>query len=581
MKQTKSIHQPWAAITAVSLAVLCGNAWSQERESLEALRQTTRNLIDALVETGVLTREKADALIESARQRAAVAEPTNKPNVTPEGKPVIRVPYVPESMRAQIRNEVKEEVLAQARAERWGIPNAAASWTDRIKIEGDIRYRHQVDSPSGSNTLPQTYLDAELLNNNGLTRSPDFASFATTPTRSTYPTASTTDERTRERLRLRLGVSAKVTDEVGVGLRLATGSATDRVSTNQTLGQNFNKYQVFVDRAFVRLDPAEWVTLQGGRIPNPWFSTEMAWNDNLNFEGLAATFRYATADQSVTPFFTVGYFPLREDTPPSRDSRSLIGAQLGTGWQLSSRTRLKFGAALYEYRNLEGHSDTDYRTATILNSATNTTEKVIISGNRYGRHEYGAGLRQRGNTLFETNPLSEGVDTSPVWGLAYKFRPLVLTASAEFTHFSPFNVLASLEYARNLAFSEGDFRKRATDAAYRNNLSLKPGGSNEGYNLKLAIGALDVRDTGDWQVALTYRSVGSDAVLDAFTDSDLGLGGTNLRGYSLGMTYGLYRNTTFGVRYLAARNLDTTLNSANPDATFKVNTLQVDLNVRF
>ena len=57
---------------------------------------------------------------------------------------------------------------------------------------------------------------------------------------------------------------------------------------------------------------------------------------------------------------------------------------------------------------------------------------------------------------------------------------------------------------------------------------------------------------------------GSDAVLDAFTDSDLGLGGTNLRGYILGFTYGLYRNSTIGVRYLAAENIDTVSETAVP-----------------
>ena len=63
-------------------------------------------------------------------------------------------------------------------------------------------------------------------------------------------------------------------------------------------------------------------------------------------------------------------------------------------------------------------------------------------GDLVGSH----GLRQKGNTVFETNPTIDGIDTPPVWGLAYKFRPLVLTASAEFTHFDPFNILLSAEY---------------------------------------------------------------------------------------------------------------------------------------
>jgi len=575
------LTSPWPVVSALTLAILCTTtpAHADERESLETLRQTTRNLIDALVESGVLTRDKADALIRSAQDKAAAQQAAKadvapaKPSVTADGKPVLRVPYVPESMRQQLRNEIKEEILAQARDERWGVPSASSAWTDRIKIDGDFRVRYQRDNFGGRNTPAQTYLNAESNNENGLSRAPDFASFLTRADGTDIPTSSTTDDRGRERIRMRLGLTAKVTDEVGFGLRLATGNATDRVSTNQTLGQNFNKYDLFIDRAFVRLDPAEWVTVQAGRIANPWFSTEMTWSENLSFEGVATTFRYNELAEGVTPFLTMGYFPMRENGTPRRGSRHLVGAQLGSGWDLDSRTKLKFGVALYEYRNLEGRSDKDFVDGIDANG-----NPVPVIGRTYGQYEYGVGLRQKGNTVFETSPISGYNNISPIWGLAYKFRPLVLTASAAFSHFSPFNVMVSAEYARNMAFDENDFRKRATDAAYA---GVSPGGRNEGYQFKLGVGDFEVREAGDWQAQLTYRHVGSDAVLDAFTDSDLGLGGTNLSGYTLGMSYGLYRNTALGIRYLAAENLDTTLNKAFPNARFQTNSLQVDLNVRF
>jgi len=571
----KHLHFRRPALSAMALAMaLALPAQADERESLETLRETTRSLIEALVESGVLSKDKADALIQAAQAKAAasLAQKAQEPKpaqVTAEGKPVLRVPYVPDSMRAQIRDEVKEEVIAQARAERWGVPGAP-SWINNIKIEGDIRLRHQQDNASGNNTGADTYVIADVLNSNGITRSPDFASYSVNDAKDLLATANTSESRGRERVRMRLGLTAKVTDEVGVGLRLTTGSATDRVSTNQTMGQNFNKYQVFLDRAFVRIDPAPWVSFQGGRIPNPWFSTDMTWNENLNFEGFATTFRRPVVDDGLAPFLTLGYFPLRESTPPGRNSRSLWGAQLGASMELSARTRLKFGLAYYSYNNLEGSSDTDY---TLLSNG-------ISVGQSYGRYEYPVGLRQRGNTVFETNPLltfSSDV-IKPTWGLAYQFKPVVLTAAAEFTHFSPFNILLSAEYANNTAFSASDFHKRADATFYGN---VDPGGSGEGYQLKLAVGDSEVRDTDDWQLAFSYRRVGSDALLDAFTDSDLGLGGTNIRGYTLGLTYGLYRNTTLGMKYLAGENIATTLNSNFPDASFKVNSLQVDLNVRF
>jgi hypothetical protein len=568
--------QRWPALTALALALTAPAAHADDRAALETLRQTTRNLIDALVESGVLSRDKADALLKSAEQRAAATvanqpapQPGSTATTTANGKPVLRVPYVPESMRNQIRDEVKEEVLAQAKAERWGVPNATPSWVDRIRIEGDLRVRYQQDNASNNNTPALTYLAAEVNNANGISRIPDFAAYRLTSTNLPLPVTDTAADRARERLRLRLGLTAKVTDEIGVGVRLATGNATDRVSTNQTMGQNFNKYQLFVDRAFVRIDPADWVTIQGGRIPNPWFSSEMTWNENLNFEGFAATFRRVDPTASVAPFLTLGYFPLREASPPSRNSRSLWGAQIGANWEVSARTRVKLGLAYYQYNNLEGRSDNDY-------TITGTS---VPTGSTYGQYEYPVGLRQKGNTVFETNPLLSGaLDTAPVWGLAYQFKPLVLTAAAEFTHFAPFNIMLSGEYANNTAFSASDFRSRATFPSYAN---VDPGGKRDGYQVKLALGASEVREAHDWQVQATYRHLGSDAVLDAFTDSDLGLGGTNLRGYILGLTYGLYRNSTLAVRYMAAENINSTINGNFPNATFKANTLQVDLNVRF
>ena len=53
-----------AAILALTFA--CQGAQAGEKQEMEALRQTTLNLIEALVQQGLLTRDKADALIRSA-----------------------------------------------------------------------------------------------------------------------------------------------------------------------------------------------------------------------------------------------------------------------------------------------------------------------------------------------------------------------------------------------------------------------------------------------------------------------------------------------------------------------------------
>lgn len=532
-----------------------------ERESLEQLRRTTLALIEALVQSGVLTRGKADALVAEAKKQAAPPAVAAAASAAGAGKaaeaPVVRVPYVPQVVRDQIRNEVREEVIARARAERWGVPNATAEWTDRIAIEGDLRVRAQNDRPGDDNPSPEQFLAASLA---GVTRVPDLAAGSAVG----LPLGNAQDERNRLRLRARLAFNVRVTETVSAGLRLATGSSTDRVSTNQTLGQNFNRYTLGLDRAYVKLDPVPWASFSAGRMPNPWFSTDLVWSENLNFDGVAAALRRPESPEAKwLPFATVGYFPVREHAPP-RGSRAIVGLQAGVQWEFSELTRLRAGLAYYRFRDFEGRVDEDY-------------DLVSGPGRSYGRYEYEAGLRQRGNTLFLTNsPLEVQAGLTPDkarWGLAARFAPVALTVAGEFAHFAPVFVGFSGELVRNTAYGRQDVIDRV--GVYLDDARVF------GVNGRLTVGAQQVRNAGDWQFSLAYRWLGSDAVPDAFVDSDLGGGGTNLRGWAVGFNWGLARDTQLGMRYLSAQTISSpTVQPAARDR-WSLDSLQVDLNVRF
>ena len=554
-------HPP-ARATALSLALatalagLPASASAQaqtERESLEALRQTTLALIDVLVQAGTLSREKADALLAEARRRAeaAVAEAAKTE------PPVVRVPYVPQVVRDQIRNEVREEVLARAKSERWGVPNTTAEWTDRISVEGELRVRAQVDRPGTGNPSPQDFLTASL---GGTTRAADLAAGNATG----LATGSTRDARDRLRVLARLAINAKVSDSITAGIRLATGNPTDRVSNRQTLGQNFNRYQFLIDRAFIKVDPFEWVSVNAGRFANPWFSTDMLWSDNLNFDGVSASFRMPErANSAWSPFATVGYFPIRESLGPRR-SRGIVGAQVGTRWDMNDRTRFRFGLAHYSFQSFEGRVDPDF-------------DAISGAGRSYGQYEYEAGLRQRGNTLFLTNnPLEIAAGLTPDkarWGLASRFQPTALTLAAEFSQFSPFVIGLSGEVVHNGAFDRQEIRART-------GVQLDDSHAY-GAGVRATFGAQQVRNQGDLQFSLGYRWLGSDAVPDAFVDSDLGLGGTNVRGITAGVLYGLSRDTQLGLRILSGRTISSPTVQPALNNRYSVNSIQVDLNVRF
>ena len=549
-----------ALVLAISAALFGATvpALADERGDLEQLRATTLGLIDALVDNGIIPREKAQQLMHDAEAKAtarlAEARPTE---IGKDGKKVVRVSYVPESMKNEIRDQVKQEVLAQAKTERWGEPGAMPSWLDRFQFEGDMRLRYESTGLGSQNTAA----GVAFYNHDSMTRALDFAS----STSNSLPNSNTLDNNDRWRLRARLGVNAKVSDTVSAGLRITTGSTSGPTSTNQTMGQNFNKYSLVLDRGFLKLDPLSWLSISGGRIANPYFGTDLVWADDLNFEGVAMTLK-PELSPSANAFLTAGWFPLQANQPKKTDSHSLIGFQGGLNWKFGAENRAKFGLALYQYQGMTGaETDETYNggAPTIPNYAS--------------RYQYQG---QRGNTLFVVNsPLDRSSSgTLPLyWGLASEFRELNLTGSLDLARFDPVHIILTGDYVKNLSFNRGDIAKRTGSSIVD--------GKDVGYMARLQVGYPETVKRGDWNVSLAYRYLGSDAVLDAFTNSDFGLGGTNNKGFILGANYGLDKNTWVSARWLSSNLIDSMAPQLSGDPTpstkLGVDLFQVDLNARF
>ena len=90
-------------------------AWGQDantdRQELEALRQTTVKLIELMVQSGIITQEKAEELLRDARRNAAQATAPGKEREANEKEKVVRVPYVPQFVRENIKEEIRQEVV--------------------------------------------------------------------------------------------------------------------------------------------------------------------------------------------------------------------------------------------------------------------------------------------------------------------------------------------------------------------------------------------------------------------------------------------------------------------------------------
>jgi hypothetical protein len=132
-------------------------------------------------------------------------------------------------------------------------------------------------------------------------------------------------------------------------------------------------------------------------------------------------------------------------------------------------------------------------------------------------------------------------------------------------------------FVKNVGFDRTDIFNRT---GY-----LPTDGKDYGFQLRAQLGAPTVKQLGDWNVSAAYRYLGSDAVLDAFTDSDFGLGGTNTKGFVLGGGYGLAKNTALRVKLMSATLIDSLVPSTDSAIStktkFSSDVLHVDLVTRF
>ncbi len=512
--------------TLMCLTASYSVANADERESLEQLKATTTNLIELLVQEGVLNKDKADAIVKKATEDAAKqvkqAKQLEQSNLkdangnvqyqagtVETGEKSVRVQYVPEHVKKEMREEIKKDVMAKLNykaGERLGLP----SWLDRIAFNGDMRLRYQNDSFSDNNA-PIAVLNNPLRNAN---------------------TLNSSEERRRFRLRARLGAEVKVNEWLTGGLQLTTGLLNTPVTPNQTEGILQGKFVFGLDRAFLKAKPTDWAMIEGGRFANPFFHTDLLWDPDLAFDGVVASFNPKINDRWST-FTTIGAFPLEEiqsSEVNKAEDKWLYSLQTGIQWKAADKTTARLAVAYHDYKNVEGQSNPaglDFFNATV------------------------PAFRQKGNNTFNINTLNGGLASPGVSqiALASKFEQINLTGQVDVMTFSPVHVTLTGDYVKNIGFDADEIFER-TGNRYKD--------ETEGYQLRLDVGHnsfsapanIEVKKH-DWQVALGYKYIEADAVLDGLTDSNFHLGGTDAKGWLLSGQYGLDKNAWLSARYFS------------------------------
>jgi hypothetical protein len=576
-----SFHRLKPALMAsvVGLSLYAAPAAAQSRVDGE-------KILDLLVAKGVIERAEADAIVAEAA--ATPAPPPARSAAADPG--VQRIPYVPEPVRKQIKEELRNEVMQQARAEGWAAPGETAEWTQRIKLSGDLRVR-------GEAVMFQepVYNDAGLQTNGNFPLFPDFqainsgSGFAVNGF-DNAPFLNTSEDRNRARnrarIRARLGVAAKIDDWISAELRIATGNDTSPVSTNQTLGSgdDFGKYQLWLDRASIRLTPLAGLSIDIGRSANPFWSTDLLFDDDLNFDGVSLTGR-GSLGGGLSAFATTGVFPTyntdfnfgtTDTVKTASRNKYLIASQIGLEYKASEELGFTLAGAYLDYQNIEGRLSSPCLAILDICDSDISRPQFVQFGNT---------LRPIRNILVDPN--NPDFPQTQYFGLASEFRIVNAHAKVDYALTDTLGVRLEGDFVHNLGFDADEIAARGPV----NNLGpsmLVPDpndpdediaiagpfvGGATGWYANLIVGAPTVTKTGEWNLSVGYKYLESDAVVDAFTDSDFHLGGTNAEGFIAGGRYGIARNTQLGARWFSANEI-----SGPP---FAVDIVQIDLTTAF
>jgi len=573
---------------AMSLATICLSANSEPLPPLDELPvppvepvddaaapvpaaelsdNVTVNLINRLVKRGLLTEEDARDLLtlaEADARRARAKEEAMLTMIEDAAAPPIEegdisVAYIPEPVKAQMRADITAELLAQTSSAKWNTDRTSPEWTRKFEFFGDIRGRYEGRFYPSGNDNTGAFPDFNAINTG-----PPFDVAGT----QFSPQHNVDKDRHRTNLRARLGTDITLEEGFSAGMRIATGSDSSPVTTNQTLGGsggNFSKYQLWLDRAFIRWEHEqldEWsLGIDVGRFENPLFASDVLWDDDIGMDGIALRSRFEMRDD-VQGFLTAGVFPIfntslnfssnRPDKFSSTD-KWLYAAQFGVDWKIRDELSARFAVLYQDFDGVQGKKSTPFVPLTSQDAGDTDSTRPSFA--------------QRGNTYFPLRDIlpdpSNNFGATNQWqyfGLASPFRTLTVNGRLDYDGWQPFRMSLMAEATKNLAYE-------------RPPTAVTDFGGDMAYYINLRAGHAALDQRGNWMAWLGYRHVETDAVVDAFTDSDFGGGGTNVKGFTLGASYALAPSVWLSSRWMSSDEVD--------GPPLKNDTIQFDINARF
>ncbi len=332
-KKTSGPVGPAAVACAALVAAICAapaDAASDQKQqqSVEVLQDTVINLLQALVQRGVITQQQAEQMVKQAQDKAntdfaAEQARARAQRQQEEKEGAIAVPYVPKIVQQQIEKQVATQVqpavtasvIKAAKDQGWGVPGALPDWIRSVRVTGDLTLRGQDNLYGAGNNAAcpagTPYGNCTILNYAAINAAGGF----TQAGENAY--LNVTQDNAVMQARARLGVDVDLGSSWDAGIRIASGALNPN-SEVQTFSDEFGRYGVGFDQIYIRwrgltARDFNYLSVVGGKFDDPFFEpTTLVYSKYVQFDGVAVNGKLGIGDGSAQQsflFLNLGGFP--------------------------------------------------------------------------------------------------------------------------------------------------------------------------------------------------------------------------------------------------------------------------------
>jgi hypothetical protein len=389
---------------------------------------------------------------------------------------VVAIAFVFASWGGAAQAQQKEEIDAiKKRVEDLEKAQKKSEWAQKLKLSGQLGLR------------------TEFINNENF---------------------NTSEERWRQRVRIRLQATYDVNEQFMMGFRLSTGDPRFPTTGWETFGggssgsgtgagattpdgfeNSSSRFRVGFDRAWITWKPTSALKLDFGKFGLPFFKPQAVWgsgiwwDDDLQPTGAAQTISLPAGGALKSLKLTLGQFlfqELRGDFDPERGS-GWLGSQLSGVVAPTPAVDVSAGLGFYSFLN-------PHRLAQAGSSGMIVLDSGVYNNRRTNRTTHQASV---------PSPNCFNVFTTSCQRFVSEYQLLNLSLQGDIKT-GRYPILLTADYVNNLG-AHNDPRSQT-------------GQKNQAFIVGAAMGS--TKDPGNWRLGYWYYYSQADSALSMFNDDD-------------------------------------------------------------